>query len=521
MPKRYPAAAAIDIGSSEIRLHVAQATPFDKVSPASVNYLDILHYPLSLGRDTFNAGKMSFDKVDKACEIIKNFLDVSRGYGVKNVQTVASTAMREAANADYILDQIKIKTGIAVNVLDDLEEKHQIYKLITHYGERYFQDSALVVYIGTGHVGVSLFLDGKITRTWSISVGSLRMGELFGQMQEYTRDFYKLMEEFFMGYTISLKKELPDKIQHFIVSGREIDLISRLAMPEIPPLHGANPPLFEIPRQDFEALYDKIKRKTPDRIATDFSLDTNNAEALLPAACIYQTLLGFTSAEVITAARIWPCDTVLFETLYPKRFIAIDRYFDRGTLISAENLARRHGANMPHALLVKDFALNIFEKIKKLHGLGHRDKLLLSASSLLHDVGEVVNNRDHHKMSYAIVRGSDLVGLSQTEQEMVALICRYHSAAMPDTRDAGYAALDTEKKVRVSKLAAMLRLADALDRSHAQKYTKISVKLAEHQLIISADTTSNVSLEKWAFIEKGRFFEEVFGIKAELKIKKI
>jgi len=505
-------AAVIDIGSNELRLNIAETAENDQI-----RYLESLSYPLSLGRDTFHAGRMSFDKVDKACEIIKNFLRLTKDYDVTNIRTIASTAMREAANVDYIIDQIKIKTGVDVNVIDDLDEKRYIYKLLTHCIDEELQQSALVVYIGTGNMGVSLFVDGKMPRTWNIRVGSLRMGELFGQLQEYTRDFYKLMEEYLSGYTYKIHEELFEGINHFIVSGREIDTIARLVLDN----NYKSTPLFDIPRQDFESFYEVIKRKTPDRIISDYKIDADKADSILPASCIYHNLLGYTSAENITVSRMLPSDAILFEMLYPKQFNAIDKRFTKGTILSARALAERHDANIPHCEIVQNFALMIFDKVKKIHGLGSRDKLLLLVAALLHDIGEVINNRDHHKMSYSMVRGSDLVGISQAEQEIIALICRYHSATTPDLSDPCYAVLDSGTKVRVSKLVAMLRLADALDRSHTQKYQKIDVLLANDELIITINTLANISLEQWSFTEKSRFFEEVFGIKAYLRVKKL
>lgn len=519
MSKMPSIAAVIDIGSNELRLHIAQTSNSVKKEPEAVKYLESLSYPLSLGRDTFHAGKMSFDKVDRACEVIKNFLHVAKGYGVReqNVRTVASTAMREAANLDYILDQIKIKTGVIVHVMDDLEEKRHIFKLLTHYAEDSLKKSAVVVYIGTGGMGVTLFVDGKMSRTWNILVGSLRTGELFGDIQEYTRDFYRLMEEYLAGYTYKLREDLPEDIQHFIVSGQEIDVIAGLVLGESPTL---GTPLFEVPREDFEGFYEKIKRKTTDLIATDCHLDLDRAESLLPAACIYQNLLDCTSAANITASRMLPCDAILFEMLHPKCFAAIDKRFDKGTVFSAKELAARHNTNIPHGELVRDFAVIIFDKLRKVHGLGSRDKLLLVAAAFLHDIGECVNTLEHHKISYEMVRRSDIAGLIQHEKEIVALICRYHSLT-PDLDAQHYSTLPSETKVRVSKLAAMLRLADSLDKSHTQKSKQIEVSFSENTLIITIRTETNLALEQWAFAEKGRFFEEVFGIKAELCIKKI
>jgi len=508
--------AVIDIGSNELRLHIAQVVKFGEKNEGEVKYLERLSYPLSLGRDTFHMGKLSFDKVDKACDIINNFIHVAASYGVSNVRTIASTAMREAKNHDYIIDQIKIKTGVDVHIMDDLEEKKHLYKLITHYAEDMLKESAVIVYIGSGSLGVSLFVEGKMPQTWNIRVGSMRMGELFGQMQEYTKDFYRLMEEYLAGYTDHLLGALPSDIEHFIVCGQEIELIAKLAMNEQP---SATSTLFEVPVTDFNDFYNTIKSKSADKIAMDYHLNPDKADALLPAACIYHNLLNCTHAAHITASRLLPCDALLFEELFPKKIQLIDKRFDKGTHQSVRRLAEQHGADISHGEIVRDFALTIFDRIKKVHGLGSRDKLLLTVASVLHDIGECINKRDHHEISYEIVRNLDIVGLTQKELQIAAIICRYHSFVMPDLTEPYYQELDSDTKVKVSKLAAMLRIADALDRSHTQKYKQIEAKLVENALIITVETDKNVNLEVWAFAQKAQFFEDVFGIKAQLKIK--
>ena len=516
MKKKSQVAAVIDIGSSEIRLHIAET---GTQNSGTVRYLDRLIYPLSLGRDTFHAGKMNFDKVDKACEIIRNFLHAARGYGVRNIRTIAGTAMREAENADYILDQIKIKTGVDVHVVDDLEEKRQIYKLLSYYAKESLKKSAIVVYTGTGSIGVSLFAKGRMPKTWNIRAGSLRMGELFGDRQEYTKDFYRLMEEFLAGFTKKLRAELPGGIEHFIVSGTEIEAILRLVTSSALP---SDSPLFDVPRVDYENFYDTVKRKTVDRISSDYGIDIHKAESLLPAACIYHDLLGCTEAKAITVTCMLPCDAYLFEMLCPKHFATVEKAFDKCTILSARELAKEYDIDVEHGEFVSEYSNMIFNKLRKLHGLGSRDKILLTVAALLHDIGKSVNDLDHNFISYEIVRRLNIVGLTQKEQEIIALICRYHSGKSPDLEEPKYANLDFGTRVRVSKLTSMLRLADALDRSSTRiKYKSLDVKLSESSLHVMVSTGEYVALEEWTFKEKSGFFEEVFGIKAVLRVKKI
>lgn len=545
MPKKQKnrIAAVIDIGSNELKLLIAQADGTDSADGLSqdMRYLETLNYPLGLGRDTFQTGKMSFDKVDKACEIIKNFLTVTQAYGVRDIRAVATTAVREATNRDYILDQIKIKTGLSVNVIDDMEEKLYIYKLLMRCVGAERLNSAMMVYIGAGNVGLSVLSDGRMPYLRNIKVGSLRMGELFGDLEEYTRDFYRLMEEYLASFTDVLADEIPSGIRHFVVSGHEIGMMSELtgvsAYEETAEAAGiradtsadisantavdilADSRLFEIPCSRFLSLYNEVKGKTADRIAVEYGIDIEKADVLLPAACIYQNLLRFTSADRITASRLLPCDAVLYEMLYPKAFAAFNKQFAKNTLLSAKMLAGRYCANESHYKLVYEFAMTIFDKMKKIHGLGSRDKLLLQTAAILHDTGKYINHRNHYRHSYEIIRGSDIVGLSHLETEIVALICLYHSRHTPSFREPPYSELDRNHRVRVSKLTAILRVADALDRSHTRKYAAIAVSITDEAMIVTVPADTNIALEQWSFNDKGRFFEEVFGIKAVFRAK--
>jgi exopolyphosphatase/guanosine-5'-triphosphate,3'-diphosphate pyrophosphatase len=514
MPKKYRLAAVIDIGSNELKLQIAQMTKAESETGV-IKYLENVSYPLGLGRDTFHTGRMSFEKADKACEIIKKFLQLTQEYGVKDIKTVATTAVREAANKDYILDQIKIKTGLSVDVMDDLDEKRYIHKLLTHYAGDSLKQSALMVYISTGSIGVSALEDGKMPLFNNIRVGSLRMGELFGDLAAYTHDFYILMEEYLSSFTDLLKPRLSRDIKNFVVAGQEMELIAGLLG-----IKDSNRPLFEIPRKKFLDVYNNVKQKTADQIAVYYGIDNEKADILLPAFCIYQNLLSFTSADSITASRLLPCDAIIYEMLYPKVFAAIDRQFYKNTLLAARMTALRFNADEDHFNCVNLFAVTIYDKMKKIHGLGTPDKLLLQSAAILHEVGKFISGDGGHSFySYEAVRGSYLPGLNKHESEIVALICLYHSRFTPTIQDSRFSTLDIGDRVRVSKLAAILRLADALDRSCKQKFKRISVKITEDTMAVTAESNANTALEQWAFNEKGRFFGEVFGIKAELKVR--
>ena len=500
--------AVIDIGSNELRLKIAQS------GKGKLKYLESLTYPMSLGRDTFNTTKISFEKVDKTCDIIRGFLAVAAGYGISGVRAVATSAVREAVNRDYILEQIKVKTGLSVEVIDDSQEKLYVYKLMNYLLNDGLKQSAMMVYIGAGNIGLAVLDGGMTPFMQNIKVGSLRINEMFEDMQEYSNSFSQVLEEYIASFTDMLDEFIPAKITNFIASGSEISLIGELC--------GAHKSgiFLNITKSSFDALYNQVKDKTADRIAEDYNLPIDKAEVLLPAMCIFDNLLRFTHADKIIAPTVFLSDSLIVEMLYPNDFKRIDKKFNENTLLSAAAHARAFHTMAAHGQSVCGFAEKIFDKMKGIHGLGGREKLLLETAALLHDIGKFINVKHHYLHSYHIIQGLDIVGLSILETEIVACVSLYHSRKTPAATDESYRALTGKNRVLVSKLSAILRLAEALDRSHEQKLDEIDVRLTDRELTVTITSDKNTDLEQWAFMENSVFFEEVFGIRPVMKRKK-
>ena len=507
MPKpgkeKSEAIAVIDIGSNELRLRVAE----DK--QGKLKSLEHISYPLSLGKDTFSDEKINFQHIEKVNENIKNFLTVMAGYGVKRYRAVTTTAIRESKNRDYILDQIKIKTGVTLDVLDDAEEKSYIYKLMAGLVDPAYLESALMVYTGAGNIGVSVWMNGKIPYVQNVKMGSLRLSGMFEEIQEYTGRFYTAVEEYIKSLTDFLN--LPGGIKNVIISGQEASMIAELTEAK----RGKS--FLTIEGKKLEALFGDIKNKAVERIAEDYNISREKAGVLLPAVLIYRNLLSLTDANNIVSPHAFLSDALLYEMLYPARFYTINREFNKSTLICAYATADKYRSKAAHYKAVEHHALQIFDRMRKIHGMGKRDKLLLQTAAVLHDVGKFINLNRHYMHSYNIVKGTSITGLNILETEIVAQLCLYHSRLTPETEPEPYQKLSVHERVLVSKLAAILRLAEALDSSHKQKIESIEAVVSEGGLLITAGTNENMDLEVWAFGEKAEMFEEVFGIKAAVK----
>jgi len=512
MGKKEPAAksaAVIDIGASEIRLKIAQN------GKGGLRLLDAAAYPLGIGRETFNTGKISFKKADKACEIIRQYTKIAQEYGVDAVRVVATSALREATNREYILDQIRLRTGVSVDVIDSQEEKAYLYKIMMNALGAAEKESALMVYIGSGSMGVSSMTNGRVTFMQNVRLGSLRISELFEGMQEYSREFQLVVEEYLRSFTDSIAPFLPQQISSFIATGTEISLIGDLCGAE------CIDNVLYVRQEAFDKLYEDIKYKSVNRIMEDYQISLKKAELLLPAMCIYDGLFEYTQADMIVAPMVTLIDAQLFEILQPEAFRAMSAQLDESTALACEELAARFGCHTGHYRSVTQLALTMFDKLKRLHGLGARERLVLQCAAILHDCGKIIHSRAHYRHSYNIIRGLDIVGLGVRETEIAANVALYHSRIVPTPEQQDYQLLSQNDRVIVSKLAAILRIADALDRSHTQKVQAIDVKLAEGMLTVQVTANRNMELEEWSFLEKGAFFQDVYGIETVIRVKRI
>ena len=503
--KRGGCKAVIEIGSNALRLKIAEA------HKNKIKYVEEIVYDLSLGRDTFDDGRIKFDNLEKACAVVKNFLNAARGYAAGEIRIVATTAVREAINREYILDQLKINTGYTVEVIDDAQEKLYIYKFMTSMLDESLRRSAVLVYIGSGSMGLALMTDGRIPYAHNIKIGSLRISEMFNKEQEHSSDFYVMVEEYLNGFTDGIAENLPETLRDFIASGQEIALLAELCA-------AADDGMFlYISRENFMRVYNEIKYKSTDSIALAYRLPSEKAEVLLPAMAIFKRLLDITGAPRIIAPSILLADALLFKMLRPKAYAGISKEFSKHTLLHARRVAARYNVPKSHSVRVEQYSVKIFDKMKKIHGMGAHEKLLLQTAAILHDIGKFINFQQHYLHSYNIIKGLNILGLSNLDREITACICLYHSSRLPSQYDSNYGSLSPTERVLVSKLTAIMRLADALNRNNKnEKFTDIDV-IVDDALAVTVSTGQHIDLEQWAFTQKSAFFEEVFGIKAILK----
>jgi exopolyphosphatase/guanosine-5'-triphosphate,3'-diphosphate pyrophosphatase len=263
-------------------------------------------------------------------------------------------------------------------------------------------------------------------------------------------------------------------------------------------------------------LVERCESHTAEELSKKHGLTFAEAETLNPALLVYQALLHRMRAERMIVSHISMRDGLLLE-LAQQVTGQEDASLVSGIVHSALSLAEKYRADLDHAQSVADIALRLFDALQADHGLGPRYRLLLRVAALVHEVGGFVSNRSHHKHSEYLIANSEIFGLSRAEIAVVAQIARYHRRSAPRAAHLNYMALPRESRVIVNKLAAILRVADALARGPARKMRDLRIERQDDDLLLSAPAAEDLSLERHSLAVKGDLFEEVFGMKVRLE----
>jgi len=506
--------AAIELGSHALSMKIAE-TGKNK----DMKIIENLRYPISLGRDTFATGSVSFETLTETCEILKGFSKLMADYKIKEYRAIATVAVREASNRDYIVDQIKLKTGIKVEVIENSIERHYSFNAVKDCFQNFEElrrDGCIIADIGFGSIQVSILSNGNLEESLNIKLGVLRIREMLSALEGRTLNFPKVMEDFITGKIDTVNFSRYQKsFRNIVLIGGDVKIINRL-------IKAANKDKNReyILKEDFDKLYNEFLHKTGQYIKTQLNLPQVSAEILVPTMMIFKKFLEITKADKFYTPLVSPLDGLISSMCRTVSGYGETGEYDQDIISQARSVAKRYQYDEAHSRDVEKKCLLIFDETRKLHGLGKRERLLLQLASILHDCGKFISLNSHYIHSYNIITASEILGISSGELDIIANIARYHSTMIPEQSHPNFAKLNEQSKLITAKLTAIIRIADSLDRSHKQKIYDIKVSMDKDRLVIKADALEEALLEQWTFEEKAEFFKLVFGVVPEIKMKR-
>lgn len=500
--------AAIDVGSHAIRMKIGE---INRVG--DFRELESFRKIAVLGHDTFTMGKVSFDSMDKICEILGNFKKTMNDYGVRHYTAMATSAVREAKNRDYILDQIAIKTGFEVQVIDNAQEQYLTLKAVKYTMENFEEltrEGIIVVVIGAGSIQVTTYKKGELKSSQNVKMGALRIREIFGSLEGSVLKYKEVMGEYIRVNMEGLVAMSSAKdYKHVMVVGGEMSVIKKMMGEEKE----------TVSSKDIRKLHEHLQTMSVDDIHYTYGVKKERAQILLPSMMLLDHFMNVVASEAVVVPSVSLVDGIIrhiHENIYNLR---LDEAAVVDVLSNARVLAKQFHYNEVHSRYVEDIAMVLFDKLKKVHGMT-LERQHLRVAAILHDIGKFISLDDHSNHSYDLIRSLELFGMSSTDMEIIALISRYHGIHAPTDTRKDFANLPTELRLVTAKLIALLRLADALDRGHSQKITLKSVKVKDKIMTIKGTSRVDTTLEEWNFNRKAMYFQEVFGITPVIKITK-
>lgn len=504
---RSRSVAVLDLGSTAVRLLVAEVG-----ADRTIRILEEASRGVLLGKDTFTHGRITAATLDAALRALEGFRKIMQDYAVERWRAVATSAVREAANRDTFVDRVKMRTGIDVEVIDGSEENRLSYMAVQEVlgeHEALTHGNTVLAEVGGGSTDVSFLRAEGPVFSGTYALGSIRMQQNLASWHGSHEEKLRLLERHILNVVDDIRREIPLKeAVHFIALGGDV----RFAASQILSDHDAPGSLRVIPRDAFLAFCEAVAGLDTESLVETYRLPQAEAETLVPALLASRRLLGETRASEVLVPEASLRAGLLLDLALSEEGHGIEDY-SRQVLASASVLGLKYRYDEAHARNVAHLAVRLFDELQAEHGLPRRERLLLEVAALLHDVGMYVGIRGHHKHSLYILSVSDIFGLSREDMAIIANVARYHRRSTPQKSHLPYMALDRDSRLNVSKLSAILRIANALDADHLQKIRELRILKGRDAFSLEVEGSGDLTLERLAMTALSSMFTEVFGRK--------
>jgi exopolyphosphatase/guanosine-5'-triphosphate,3'-diphosphate pyrophosphatase len=497
--------AAIDIGSNSIHMIVCRIRP-----DLSFEVVDREKDMIRLASGTLAKGRLPDANIATAMQTLAKFRRLAESHGVEEIVTVATSAVREADNGGDFISQAREQVGLSVRVISGSEEARLIH-LAAGYAVGTGADRAVTIDIGGGSTEITLGTAARMENGRSFKLGVIRLAERFAQHDPLSRgDIERLgnhINRATRGYLRQLQRRGFGRV---IGTSGTILALGIMAS-------GGSPAVNDLRRlvvraADIHRLRKRLVALPLEERLKLPGLDPRRADLAPVGAILLETILEHLAADEITL-----CDFALREGLIldyirrnSKHIRTAERYPDMRRR-SVIELGERCSYLPDHAAQVAKLALALFDATQAEHELGAREREWLEFGALLHDIGTHISYEAHHKHSYYLIRHGELRGFDPEEVEVIGLIARYHRQATPKRNHDGFGQLGGRMRRTVRILGALVRLAEGLDRSHAQVVRGLTGRNGGDGLAIRLKTVGDAELELWAAARHAQPLADLIG----------
>jgi exopolyphosphatase / guanosine-5'-triphosphate,3'-diphosphate pyrophosphatase len=494
--------AAIDIGTNSIHMIVAETREH------GYRVVDREKTMVQLGLASLDGQPLTDDAIERGVATIGRMAEIAAKWNVDEIFAVATSAVREAPNRRDFLRRVKETAGVKVRVISGEEEADYIFRAVRSAVEIAAQ-TALCIDIGGGSVELIVGTADETYFTRSEPLGALRLAQRFGLVERPSARAVEQCRRHIHDRSAKLRRRiLRLGVDLCVGTSGTIQTLATMASPteSQAPAHG----LRRLERAAVAELIPMLASMTSGERAERFALDAPRATSVLAGAMVLTTML-----EIFDIDELLACPLAMREGMLESRVAALNEPEEGGGSLrhaSVLALAQRTDVDLKHGNHVAKLAARIFDQTKALHALEPQMTDLLESAAVLHEAGLHVSDRAHHKHSYYLIRHADLRGYTDDEILIIANVARYYRKAPPEASHENFAELIATQQQDVEKLAAILRIAEALDRGHRGSVRDVAVRVRRDQALFMVRTRSDASVEIASATKRAKYFANLFDV---------
>lgn len=506
--------AAIDVGSNSVHMVVAQAD-----ADGAVTTLWRMKEMVGLGRMSFPSRRLSRDAMDRAIAALARFRQAAQQRQSEEIIAVATSAIREAANGGNFIQRAKRELGLNIRVISARDEARLIYLAVRHAIPLKHQPH-LIIDVGGGSVEFIVGDERRALLLESRKLGAARMTARFVKSDPISDEDLNALRRHYARELAPLVETIARlrPVKCVGTSGTLENIAAICGSSDASNGHGAAAVIERaaVERLSAELIGSDAKSRSGIR-----GLDDQRKDQILAGVVLVDELMNRLKLK-----RIHICGSALREGIlldYLSRHIpdlAIRREVPDPRRRSVIDLARRCDWHKTHSEHVAGLCLKLFDQLKSLHGMGDSERELIEYGALLHDTGWHIAGKGHHKHSMYLILNGDLKNVAAEEVQIIANIARYHRKSPPSSEHQSYQELAPQAQRVVDVGAALLRLADGLDRSHASVITALRCEVGRSKVRCTLSARSDAELEIWGARRKMGLFRKVFGREIRFSIAK-
>jgi len=502
--------AAIDIGTNSIKLLIASVE-----EDGSLQVLSREKALVRLGSETLATGRLPEEAIEAGVAAVEQFQRSIRAAGAELVRAVATCAVREAANSSEFLDAVRRRTGVSVDVVSGDEEARLINLGVrSEFPARF--DPLFLVDIGGGSTEFVISEGSRVRLTESLPLGVVRLADRYARSDPPSERDRRAIKKAIRG-AAKRAVEAVRKTGFKTCVGSSGTIQSLSLVHEAAVLgREATPTGHRTLSRDGLKRVNRLLRRTTARDKLRIpGLDPRRRDIAVPGGMLLAWILKRTGARSIVVGERGLREGILLDHVARH---GQKRVLDRDVRArSIDRLLRRGNVEVLHAAHVARLALEIFDQTHALHQLSATEREWLQYGALLHDIGCHIGYAKHQRHSYYLITHGDLTGFSSDEVEVLASIARYHKGGGPKQRHENWRRLNPYLRPVVEKLAAIVRIADALDRSHRQLVTGVECRVRSRRADLTASARADCEAELTEARRKGNLFERVFDRRLTFK----